>query len=159
EARPDHRQAGRRERPALHQDAVQVGAVDEVGDAVEGVLLLDEVVDRHHRLVAQLGVGPPLAAEPLRQLPGAGQLGVEGLHGDAAVEPFLEGLEDDAHAAAPELADDPAGAHLANRHGTASLRRGRPARQAVAGEETPTATSIPTSTPTSTPNATSTASR
>ena len=119
----DHRDAVGRERPALVQDAGEVGAVDELGDEVEAVVLVDEVVDLDDGLVAELRVRAPLPPEPLDDLLRAGELHVERLHGDRAIELLLERLVHDAHATAADLADDPGSSDLAHHRSRRIARR------------------------------------
>ncbi len=124
DARAHQGDAVGREGAALAEEAGQVRPVHELRDEVEAVVLLDEIVDLDDRLVAEPGVGAPLAPEALEDLLRPGELDVERLDGDGAVEPLLEGLVDDAHAAATDLADDPGGSDLLHHAGQ---EHGRPA--------------------------------
>src|SRR5690606_34731884 len=86
----------------------------EVHHQEELVVLLHQVVHGHDGLVPQAGVGAALAAEALDGVLGGGAAGVQGLDGHAAIERVLPRLVDDPHAAAADLANDPARADLAH---------------------------------------------
>ncbi len=107
DAGPHRGDAAGGERAALREDAGEVRPVHELGHEVEPVVLLDEVVDLHDRLVPEPGVGAPLSPETLDELLLTGEPRVERLHGDGPVERLLVGLVHDAHPAAPDLAHDP----------------------------------------------------
>jgi len=74
-----------------------------VGPAV----CLAHLIDRADVLLFYRGHRPGLAEEPLAGHLFGRQVGAQNLNGDPAVEPLVLGLEDDAHAAGPELAHQP----------------------------------------------------
>ena len=132
DARADGGDAVRGQRAALREHLREVGAVDELGDEVEAVVPLDEIVDRDDRLVAKLRVDLALPEEPLLLLLRPRELRVERLHRDRAVEPLLHRLVDDPHPAAPDLSDDPGGPDLAHHGRTGSYGRAFPFKRRAA---------------------------
>ena len=103
-----HHQLGRlagRQR-AVGQPLGEALPLDEAHREVMLALVLADLVDRHDARVVEVGRGLGLGVEAL-DVGVVGELaGQDHLQGDGAVEAHLPGLEDDAHAAAGDLADD-----------------------------------------------------
>ena len=93
--------------PQLADDPRQVAAVDEPHRVIGHPLGRSGGEDRHDVRMVQAGGGLRLDLEPL-EMPGVERRGIgQDLQGDPPAERDLDGLVDDAHAAAAHLADQP----------------------------------------------------
>ncbi len=91
---------------SVADEVAEVHAVHELHHDVEQAAGLAEVVDRDDVRMAELRQQLGLAGETFGEARVALALGGEDLDRDEAVEGFLAGLVNDAHAAAPETLDD-----------------------------------------------------
>jgi hypothetical protein len=88
--------------PALGDDPLELLALEELHDDEEPVLVLTEVVNRHHVWMIELGAGLRLAVEPGLQLLGRVDVAGDDLEGHQAVEDRIIRLEDGPHPPAPD---------------------------------------------------------
>ena len=95
---------------ALLEEALEEGgeggAVDELHDDEVDIALAVEVVHTHDVGVAESGHGARLAAEAADEGGVDGEVAVEDLEGDGAVEAGVTGLVDGGHAAAADQGGD-----------------------------------------------------
>ena len=99
----------------------EAAAADVFQRKIRPALGFTDFVDLHDVWMLQRRDGLRLGAESSQRIRIAQFVGVNHLQGDESVEPNLSGLEDDAHSAPPQLAEN-----VVPRHGRDGLlRRGR----------------------------------
>jgi len=114
------------------QQLAEVHAIDEFHEEVEEAAGLAEVVDGDNVGVVEGGEGAGFASEAFGELGVVDAFGGEELEGDEAVEGFLPGLVNDAHAAAAEEFED---LELGKVGGNLVRRQGRLGGGGVIGED------------------------
>ncbi len=95
------------EPPLARQPLSQAFAGDLVHHVIEQVARGAGGMDRHDVRMPQAGDGARLGEEPARDGRVGGQLGVDNLDRDGAIEGGIDGAEDDAHAPPPQLLAEP----------------------------------------------------
>ncbi len=95
----------RRERPEPLRQVVERLAAHELHHHQQLVVLMVELVDRRDAGVIESRERDGLAAESLQHV-GVGQIGIEDLDRDFAIERLVDRFVDGAHAAATKLVDD-----------------------------------------------------
>ena len=115
---PAHQRGGLAGRQrAVGQALGEALPLDEAHREVMLALVLADLVDRHDARMVEVGGRLGLGVEPL-DVGLVGELaGEDHLERDGPVEAHLPGLEDDAHAAAGDLADDLVVAEVADADG------------------------------------------
>jgi len=107
---PDLRRDCGRERASVANDVRQAGRVDQLHDDERLVVLLDDVVDGHHRGVGEPGGRPRLPEDPRAQhtplVLGRPGREVDLLHRHVPLEERVTGPPDDAHAAPADRLDE-----------------------------------------------------
>ena len=96
----------RRQRAARREDGGERLPPQELHDEVDHAAGLADAVDRDDPRVLELGRRAGFALEPLDELLVEGERERQDLDRDFALELFLPRLEDDRHAAPPELVED-----------------------------------------------------
>ena len=110
---------------AVGQALGEALALDEAHREIMLALVLADLVDRHDARMVEVGGGLGLGVEPL-DVGLVGELaGEDHLERDRPVEAHLPGLEDDAHAAAGDLADDLVVAEVADAGRRSGIGLGR----------------------------------
>ena len=111
-------------------DAVQAGARNELHDEIVQTVLFARAIDLDNVRMVQPGSGAGLAAEALDRFRAQQEVTGQHLQCDAAAQRNLFGLENNAHAAATDLADNAVVTQLAgNRPVRMSVQRGRACRR------------------------------
>ena len=98
---------GRAVAAEVAEHAVEPAPLDPLHRVVAEAADLADVEDRDDVRVVQPGGGPRLVQEPSAAVRVGRGVGAEHLQRDRAVEPDVDRLVDDPHAAAAQLADDP----------------------------------------------------